>query len=121
MPHPDAFDDSEPFPSSSWNDAVAEGDAGVIFNDPAVRLVAKVAEQESTPGLALELAVLRVLLVRLLIELSDLTVLVPLVARLLAVTLQAVRLQRTLGSQGGESLIDAAGIILAELDNARRR
>lgn len=120
MPNPDPIDIHEDTVSSPWTDAVADGDARVIFNDPAVRLVAQVAEQEITPGLALELAVLRVLLVRLLIELCDLTVLVPLVARLMAVTLQAMRLQRTMGTQGSEALIDAVGTILAELDNARR-
>jgi hypothetical protein len=40
--------------------------------------------------------------------------------RVVAVIFQAIRLQRALGTQGSESLIDAMGAILAEIDQAKR-
>jgi hypothetical protein len=75
-----------------------------------------IAQAAAERSLADEIGALRVVLARLLLEEDDLAKLVPGVARLTSVTVQAARAQRAIVGEQADGLTEAIAQILAELD-----
>ncbi|MEA2598502.1 MAG: hypothetical protein QOF01_4971 [Thermomicrobiales bacterium] len=90
-----------------------EGDYRRLFDEKLREVIAQAAAERS---LADEIGALRVVLARLLLEEDDLAKLVPGVARLTSVTVQAARAQRAIVGEQADGLTEAIAQILAELD-----
>ena len=95
--------------------ALAAGNLDPLMHDPASTLLEEMGTRVPANDVSLEIAALRLLLLRLLTEHHDLPSLIPLMTRVIAVAIQAARMRRSLDGQGAEELLGAVATILDEV------
>lgn len=91
-------------------------DAGTFDDLLAAPVRATIAGAARAPGLEDEIGMLRLVMVRLLVEEDDLTKLVGGMARLSTAITQAARLRRAIGAEATGDLLDTLTRVLNDLD-----
>lgn len=99
--------------AATFRQRLEAGDYRGLFGE---RLGDLMAQAAADGGVTDELAVLRIVMARLLVEEEDPVTLAKAVSRVAAVSIQAARAQRAITGQLAEGLTDALTTILAELE-----
>jgi hypothetical protein len=114
-PPPQSPGNSPPAPESPFTRALETATFDPLAGSPVGRLLTHMSDRGSDGDLVPELQSLRLLLYRLLTEQYDLPSLVPLVTRVVEVSLQAARTNHRVHDGAAADVLDAVTVILQEL------